>query len=83
MQSEDKKSFWLVYTLVAIFYVAMAITFGLVVHHAAENGANDVAPMHADNDSSNEAATKTLPDLASKLYSLVAAASAEPVAPLQ
>ena len=39
-QIEQKKSFWLVYTLVAVFYVAMIITYGLVVHHAAEHGAN-------------------------------------------
>ena len=41
-QVEQKKSFWLIYTLVAVFYVAMIITYGLVVHHAAEEGANDV-----------------------------------------
>ena len=38
-QVEKKKSFWLVYTLVAVYYIAMIITYGLVVHHAAENGA--------------------------------------------
>ena len=40
-QVEQKKSFWLVYTLVAVFYIAMIITYGLVVHHAAEHGANE------------------------------------------
>ena len=41
-QVEQKKSYWLIYTLVVVFYVAMIITYALVVHHAAESGANDV-----------------------------------------
>ena len=41
---EEKKSFWIIYALVAVFYVAMAITYGVVVHKAAEDGANDVPP---------------------------------------
>ena len=41
-QVEQKKSYWLIYTLVAVFYVAMIITYALVVHHAAMHDANDV-----------------------------------------
>ena len=37
-----KKSFWQVYTAVAIFYVAMIITYSIVVHNATEDGARDV-----------------------------------------
>ena len=61
---EKKKSFWLVYLCVAIFYVAMGITYGVVVHKAALDGANNVDPNPdiKDDDNSNSAATKNMPD---------------------
>ena len=29
---EEKKSFWLIYSLVALFYVIMIIVYSLVIH---------------------------------------------------
>ena len=40
-KEENKKSFLLIYILVALFYVAMIITYGFVVHWATDNGAKD------------------------------------------
>ena len=56
-ETEQKKSFWMVYAAVAVFYVVMAIVYGIVVHKAAEDGANDVPAA----DASNDAATKMMP----------------------
>ena len=40
-----KKSFWQIYTAVIVFYVAMIITYSVVVHNATEDGAAaDVKP---------------------------------------
>ena len=44
METENKKSFMLIYGLVIAFYVAMIITYGFVVHWATDNGAQDVPP---------------------------------------
>ena len=68
---EEKKSFWIIYALVAVFYVAMAITYGVVVHKAAEDGANDVLPS---DDAANAAATKDMPAFTEQLYSYVESA---------
>ena len=57
-ETEQKKSFWMVYAAVAVFYVVMAIVYGIVVHKAAEDGANNVRPAE---DESNDAATKMMP----------------------
>ena len=42
VESEPKKSFALIYILVIVFYAAMAIVYGIVVHNATEDGALDV-----------------------------------------
>ena len=50
-QQEEKKSFALIYILVAVFYAAMAVVYGVVVHTATEDGALDVPcilPADAD-----------------------------------
>ena len=40
-----KKSFWQIYTAVVVFYIAMIITYSVVVHNATEDGATaDVEP---------------------------------------
>ena len=43
---EGKKSFWQVYTAVVVWYVAMIITYSVVVHNATEDGAADVDPVN-------------------------------------
>ena len=78
-QPEEKKSFWIVYTAVAVFYVAMIITYALVVHHAAEDGANNV-PCNPkadkncilpDSVESVELPSKDFPSMATQLFTLV------------
>ena len=42
--SEPKKSFWMIYTAVAVFYAIMIIVYSFVVHNATLDGAQDVLP---------------------------------------
>ena len=55
-EHEEKKSFWYIYAAVAVAYVILIIVYGVVVHNATENGAQDIATVpqkDAANDSSN------------------------------
>ena len=47
-EPEVKKSFWLVYTIVGLYYAAMIITYSFVVHDATEDGAQNVLPKQAE-----------------------------------
>ena len=42
--SEPKKSFWMIYTAVAVFYAIMIIVYSFVVHNATLDGAQHVDP---------------------------------------
>ena len=67
--TEPKKSFWLLYTCVALFYVAMIITYSFVCHNAKENGANDVPPApDPDQAESNSAPFKSMMSLFSVAF---------------
>ena len=44
-EGEPKKSFWQIYLCVLIFYAVMIVVYGIVVHHATDDGATaDVKP---------------------------------------
>ena len=52
MQTEEKKSFALIYVIVVVIYAAAGATFGVVVHNATEDGAKDFGtyPVSCDVD---------------------------------
>ena len=65
-QQEEKKSFKLIYGLVILFYAIMITVFGIVVHNATEDGAQDVVPDCKDCPSSDGCPVK---DVMSTIFS--------------
>ena len=65
----------MIYTLVAVFYVAMIITYALVVHKAADDGAN-IQPCNektgeCGSNEAAESATKQFATYATSLFTLL------------
>ena len=70
MNSNDeanKKSFWLIYLIVGIFYAIMIVIYGVVCHLATEDGA--VSKYTVDDAADENSATGALFDMVNRLFS--------------
>ena len=56
---EEKKSFMWIYIGVAVFYAIMITVYGVVVHQATLDGAQDVAPIKSESNDTKDAAEFT------------------------
>ena len=63
-EEANKKNYWLVYTIVFVFYAIMIVIYGVVCHLATEDGA--VSDWTVD-DSTNEQNGSAIFDMVNKL----------------